>query len=260
LPENKNKKDSEIYLESYNLKYIREEYLMIEQPPRFIIRTHKFSYEIDNPSFQFLKYRIYNESNPGTIRETVYTLNLENAKRFFTEKLKNLYNNNEFGIKEIEILFKKLTQNLMFNVYEINDDFDVFVAFETMNNRGKKLSNLELLKNRLIYLTTLYDEDELKSDEENSLRKTINDAWKEVYNQLGRNKIKSLDDDDFLIAHWIMYFQYSREKGDDYIRFLLEKQFTTRKIFDKKKIEENGFLSPKEIENYVNSLKSAAVH
>lgn len=260
LPENKNKKDSEIYLESYNLKYIREEYLMIEQPPRFIIRTHKFSYEIDNPSFQFLKYRIYNESNPGTIRETVYTLNLENAKRFFTEKLKNLYNNNEFGIKEIEILFKKLTQNLMFNVYEISDDFDVFVAFETMNNRGKKLSNLELLKNRLIYLTTLYDEDELKSDEENSLRKTINDAWKEVYDQLGRNKIKPLDDDDFLIAHWIMYFQYSREKGDDYIRFLLEKQFTTRKIFDKKKIEENGFLSPKEIENYVNSLKSAAVH
>lgn len=157
-------------------------------------------------------------------------------------------------------MFKKLTQNLMFNVYEISDDFDVFVAFETMNNRGKKLSNLELLKNRLIYLTTLYDEDELKSDEENSLRKTINDAWKEVYDQLGRNKIKPLDDDDFLIAHWIMYFQYSREKGDDYIRFLLEKQFTTRKIFDKKKIEENGFLSPKEIENYVNSLKSAAVH
>jgi uncharacterized protein with ParB-like and HNH nuclease domain len=34
----------------------------------------------------------------------------------------------------------------MFNVYEINDDVDVFVAFETMNNRGKKLSNLELLK------------------------------------------------------------------------------------------------------------------
>lgn len=42
----------------------------------------------------------------------------------------------------------------MFNLHEIEDDFDVFVAFETMNNRGKKLSNLELLKNRLIYLTT----------------------------------------------------------------------------------------------------------
>ena len=35
---------------------------------------------------------------------------------------------------------------------DIDDDFDVFVAFETMNNRGKKLSNLEILKNRLMKL------------------------------------------------------------------------------------------------------------
>lgn len=49
----------------------------------------------------------------------------------------------------------------MFNIHEIEDDYDVFVAFETMNNRGKKLTNLELLKNRLIYLTTLYDTDKL---------------------------------------------------------------------------------------------------
>jgi hypothetical protein len=35
----------------------------------------------------------------------------------------------------------------------------------------------------------------------------------------GRNKQNPLNDDDFLVAHWIMYFQYTRE-GDDYIRFL----------------------------------------
>ena len=35
----------------------------------------------------------------------------------------------KFGLEEVEILFKKLTQNLMFNVYEISDDFDVFVAY-----------------------------------------------------------------------------------------------------------------------------------
>jgi len=179
----------------------------------------------------------------------------------------------------------------MFNVYEISDDFDVFVAFETMNNRGKKLSNLELLKNRLIYLTTLYDEDELGQDERNSLREKINDAWKEVYYQLGRNKKKPLSDDDFLVAHWIMYFQYTREKGDDYIRFLLDQQFTPQNIYNKTEIKLNSVedyeeireidsideedsninginedvklvskLSPKEIENYVNSLKAAAVH
>ncbi|MBK1442262.1 DUF262 domain-containing protein [Parapedobacter sp. ISTM3] len=289
IPENKDKKDEDIYLGSFSLKAIKEEYLVIEKPPQFIIKTYKFGYEVDNPSFKFLRHRIFLEPNSGTIQETFYTLNLENAKRFFKENLQNYFD--QYGLNEIEALFKKVTQNLMFNVYEISDDFDVFVAFETMNNRGKKLSNLELLKNRLIYLTTLYDENELKNDERNSLREKINDAWKEVYYQLGRNKQNPLNDDDFLVAHWIMYFQYTREKGDDYIRFLLEQKFTPQNIYaktevrvsslqdfeevrededtDQEEVEINGEdeiivmrsrLSPKEIEDYVNSLKAAAVH
>jgi uncharacterized protein with ParB-like and HNH nuclease domain len=287
--ENKDKKEDEIYLGTFSLKAIKDEYLVIEKPPQFIIKTYKFGYEIDNPSFKFLRYRIFLEPNSGTIQETFYTLNLENAKNFFKENLDNYHE--KYGLPEIEMLFKKVTQNLMFNVYEISDDFDVFVAFETMNNRGKKLSNLELLKNRLIYLTTLYDEKELKNDVRNSLREKINDAWKEIYYQLGRNKQNPLNDDDFLVAHWIMYFQYTREKGDDYIRFLLEQQFTPQNIYaktevklnsiqefeeiredeetDQEEVETNGDyetivlrskLSPKEIEDYVNSLKSAAVH
>lgn len=290
LPENSEKNEEEIYLGSFSLTAIKETYLVIEKPPQFIIKTFKFGYETDNPSFKFLKHRIFLEPNSGSIQETFYTLNLENSKIFFKENLSGFYH--EYGLSEIDSLFKKLTQNLMFNVYEISDDFDVFVAFETMNNRGKKLSNLELLKNRLIYLTTLYEEDELKPDERISLREKINDAWKEIYYQLGRNKTYPLNDDDFLVAHWIMYFQYTREKGDDYIQFLLEQKFTPQNIYaktevrvssiqefeeikedeetDQEEVETNGNgeektilrskLTPKEIEDYVNSLKSAAVH
>lgn len=290
LPENSEKKETEIYLGSFSLKAIKESYVVIEKPPQFIIKTYKFGYETDNPSFKFLKHRIFLEPDSGSIQETFYTLNLENSKKFFKENVGEFYK--EYGLTEIELLFKKLTQNLMFNVYEISDDFDVFVAFETMNNRGKKLSNLELLKNRLIYLTTLYEEDELKPDERISLRKNINEAWKEIYYQLGRNKQYPLNDDDFLVAHWIMYFQYTRKKGDAYIRFLLEQKFTPQNIYAKTEVKvssiqefeeikedqepdqeevemnENGEenivlrskLTPKEIEDYVNSLKSAAVH
>lgn len=289
LPENKGKHEDEIYLGSFSLKAIKESYLVIEKPPQFIIKTYKFGYEVDNPSFKFLRHRIFQEPDSGTIQETFYTLNLENAKKFFKENLNGFYE--KYGFVEVEFLFKKITQNLMFNVYEISDDFDVFVAFETMNNRGKKLSNLELLKNRLIYLTTLYEENEIKDDERTALREKINDSWKEVYYQLGRNKKHPLNDDDFLVAHWIMYFQYTREKGDDYIRFLLEQKFTPQNVYaktevqlsslqeyeeiredeenDQEDVEGNGSedaivfrskLSPKEIEAYVNSLKSAAVH
>lgn len=289
LPENIDKKDEDIYIGSYNLKMIKEEYIVIERPNQYIIKTYKFGYEIDNPSFEYLRYKTFLEQESGNIQETFYTLNLENAKSFFKENLKYYYETE--GLKEFENLYKKLTQKLKFNVYEINDDFNVFVAFETMNNRGKKLSNLELLKNRLIYLTSLYDDNELKNDERNSLRKKINDAWKEVYYQLGKNKKNPLPDDDFLVAHWIIYFQYTREKGDDYIRFLLEEKFSPQNIYSKTKVSFNSLqnieeiredketdleeieeyvdeefnvslskLFPKEIESYVNSLKSAAVH
>jgi len=156
-----------------------------------------------------------------------------------------------------------------------------------MNNRGKKLTNLELLKNRLIYLTTLYDDDVFDEKDKSALRKKINDAWKEVYYQLGRNESVPLSDDDFLRAHWIIYFRYSREHGDDYIKFLLSK-FSPKGIFEKRpflveteaeaaiiddvadvedadSIEteepetiEVSKLQPKEIEDYVNSLKDMA--
>ena len=167
----------------------------------------------------------------------------------------------------------------------------MFVTFETMNNRGKKLSDLELLKNCLIYLTTLYTDDELDIAERRSLREAINSAWKEVYYQLGRNDKRPLNDDDFLKAHWIMYFKYSRKRGNDYIKFLLDEQFSPQKVHKKVEREvvlelpeeqrtdfeiddtenENGeseetsvvttaLLRPIEIKKYVNSLKESAVH
>ena len=139
-------------------------------------------------------------------------------------------------------MYRMLTKRFLFNEYIIKDEFDVFVAFETMNNRGKTLSDLELLKNRLIYLTTLYTDEELDPAERRDLRNSINDAWKEVYFQLGRNKLKPLNDDNFLRAHWMMYFKFSRQTGRDYIKFLLEEQFTPqrvrRKIVQRVELEE----------------------
>ena len=283
LDENKGKKDDEIVLGYDTLKDVVAKYIYQSRPPMNQITTYLFGYEVDNPSADYLRYKIFGEPYSGTVNETYYTKNLKFAKSFFKENLTALYENE--GIEGINNLYLKLTLKLMFNIHEIDDDYDVFVAFETMNNRGRKLTNLELLKNRLIYLTTLYSDDKFDEMEKSHLRKQINDAWKEVYFQLGRNENVSLSDDEFLRAHWTIYFAYSRRKGDDYIHFLLNK-FSAKNIFEKKTVlvselsdeyamdtddeEEDDAentenetievskLSPAEIADYVNSLKNMA--
>ena len=285
LKENEGKSDDEIVLGYDRLKDVVAKYICQRRPPNNHINTYLFGYEVDNPSADYLRYKIFNEPFSGTVNETYYTKNLKFAKSFFRENLAGLYEKE--GIDGINGFYLKLTLKLMFNIHEIDDDYDVFVAFETMNNRGKKLTNLELLKNRLIYLTTLYSDKKFDEMEKSHLRKHINDAWKEVYFQLGRNEHTPLSDDEFLRAHWIIYFAYSRKKGDDYIKFLLNK-FSAKNIFEKKTVVLNDTsqdmaedvefdedaeneedyaepetmevskLEPLEIADYVNSLKDIA--
>ena len=285
LKENEGLTDREIVLGYETLEDVVSKYICQHRPPNNQITTYLFGYEVDNPSSDYLRYRVFNEPYSGTVDETYYTKNLKFAKSFFRENLIALYESEKLtGIKE---LYLKLTQRLMFNIHEIDDDYDVFIAFETMNNRGKKLTNLELLKNRLIYLTTLYSDSKFDLMDKKNLREKINEAWKEVYFQLGRNETMPLSDDEFLRAHWITYFAYSRRKGDDYIHFLLKK-FSAKNIFEKKTVtvtddsldvavdietetemeKEDEFgdadsieiskLEPSEILDYVNSLKDMA--
>ncbi|EAI8439004.1 DUF262 domain-containing protein [Campylobacter jejuni] len=211
-------------------------------------KTYKFGYNKDNPSNEYLKTKIFgHESGEREEDESLYTYNLNEAKVFFIEKIEKLNNN------EIQNIFYKLTKCFKFNVYYISNDFDVFVAFETMNNRGKKLSNLELLKNRLIYLSTKFNDDE---SDKNKLRSNIGNCWQEIYTYLGKNKDNILDDDEFLKNHWIMYFKYSREKGNDYIDDILKKRFTIKNIMSNDKDK----LNIKTIEEYIKSLKCSIKH
>ena len=227
LPENnlQNKDDFEIC--DTKISEIRKEFIFLQRT-NSILRSYIFGYERDNPSYEFLKTRIFNEASSSILnQETLYTHNLENAKKFFKDNL--LLIPEEERLQKLETIYRKITQRLLFNEYIMQNDVDVFVAFETMNNRGKKLSDLELLKNRLIYLTTLYRED---TPEKAELRKRINDAWKEIYYQLGKNKHNPLNDNEFLRAHWIIYFKYSRKTGFDYINFLLDDHFSPKKVLE----------------------------
>ncbi len=201
-----------------------------------------FGYEKDNPSHEFFRARILGvPSAKSADTETKYTANLQSAYDFFKRRLETL------NSKEVQTVFQKLTNRIRFNEYELEDDFDVFVAFETMNNRGKDLSKLELLKNRLIYLSTLLP---VEGAQQRQLRQNITNAWKTVYEYLGKDSESPLDDDQFLRAHWILFFDYSRAGAGEFHNFLLKDLFTTRSLAA-------GTVTLELIQEYVTSLQQA---
>lgn len=235
-------------LDYQSIESIQKRFILFKADDN-IRESYIFGYEKDNPSDEYLKTRIFGlHSHSNQQTQTLYTHNLSVAKDYFKAKLKAL------PVSEIALLFKKLTQKLRFNLYEIDDEIDVFVTFETMNNRGKKLTSLELLKNRLIYLSTLFVDNQGKE----KLRAMINDAWKTMYEYLGRNPDVPLSDNLFLRNHWTMYFKYSRRKGDDYINFLLDEKFTARNVTHP--VAEAQKLEIKEIADYVKSLQQSIVY
>jgi uncharacterized protein with ParB-like and HNH nuclease domain len=76
-----------------------------------------------------------------------YFININDAQVRVEKEL------NRYDDDKIKDIIDIILNRLVFNIYFITDDFDVRVTFETMNNRGKSLTSLELLKNRLcIYL------------------------------------------------------------------------------------------------------------
>ena len=217
-------KEKEFYLFGYEFKGINHDFL-----PKFLFN------EIEN----YDKTKEDNDIN-------VYCLNLIEAKEFFIREIYDFVNGN--NLEEIKALFNKFLSNFVFNFYEIDKKLDVYRVFETMNNRGKQLSKLELLKNRLIYLTTLLDEPD---NAKNNLRNKINDVWKVIYSYLAKNKKKLLKDDDFLKVHSIMFFDNS-EAGEQELKTFSEKTIDTYFTLDKLK---NGQINKRYLETYLNSLE-----
>jgi hypothetical protein len=208
------------------------------------LKSYIFGYDIDNPSFEFLKNKIFSidSSNSSKSAETTYTNNLTVAKEFFTKKISN------YDHKKLQDLFRKVTQRLKFDFQEIDKELDIFVVFETMNNRGKPLTNLELLKNRFIYLTTLLPNSDT---EKKKLRRDINNTWKVIYEYLGKDKSKELGDDEFLRVHWIMYHRFSKEE-EFYKKDIFDVVFTVNELI-------KGTLKFDDINNYISSLQKSVM-
>lgn len=208
--------------------------------------SYLFRYAIDKVSENYFRSLILENENLSSLEENLYTRNLHKAKITINKYFEIEDNRNRL----IEYL-NAIEEKLQFNEYIVSNTTEIGVVFETMNNRGVGLSNLEIVKNRLLYLTS-----KIKSKEESksrlvNLSSKINNKWSIILKNLTLPK-KVLDEDTFLSNHWIVYHGWN--KANQAKKEILDNTFSISKMVE----DPEGMIS--NIEDYINSLASCSLH
>ena len=129
---------------------------------------------------------------------------LQDAKEQIAGYLRAAAGNAANGEHWLQDLLTKITTRLHFNVYEVDHPSEVGIVFELVNDRGKPLTNLEKVKNYLLYTAATLDIEPTSKDD---LTKGVNDAWADILKQLTAAKLGSpAGEDQLLRAHWIMQY------------------------------------------------------
>ncbi|WRC72758.1 DUF262 domain-containing HNH endonuclease family protein [Helicobacter pylori] len=156
------------------------------------------------------------EKDLKALKTSFYAKNLIEAYAFFKEKI------SDTPVGTLEKMFDALIKKMLFSVVGLNDNRIVpFSSFETINNRGKDLSTLELFKNRLHFVAhKICDGKKLEK-----LQQEINNTYTLIYHDLRRFKDDHLED---FLKHFVAY--YYGEKGD-FKKRLLEMEFDAHRRY-----------------------------
>ena len=105
-------------------------------------------------------------------------------------------------------LYAKVSQRLKTSLFSVESEAEVGVIFEVLNNRGKPLSELEKVKNYLLYVAA-------KTDESGRLAGKINKVWGRVLQSLMTGELtRSQDEDQLLRTHWLLAYDPSERAWD----------------------------------------------
>ena len=104
----------------------------------------------------------------------------------------------------LRLLHSKVTNRLQFSLYEVEEEAEVGVIFEVMNDRGKQLTDLEKVKNYLLYAASALS---VTPENKGKLTKSVNQAWADILKQLMAAGLGSpANENQLLRAHWLMEY------------------------------------------------------
>ncbi|RVZ25235.1 DUF262 domain-containing protein [Helicobacter pylori] len=158
------------------------------------------------------------EKDLEAFKTSFYAKNLIDAHAFFKEKI------SDTPMETLEKMFDALTKKMLFSAVELNDNrIDPFSSFETINNRGKDLSTLELLKNRLHFVAHKI----CNGQKLETLQQEINKTYTIVYYDLRHFKDDHLEG---FLKHFVAY--YYGENSNKFKERLLEMEFNAHRKYD----------------------------
>ncbi len=106
-------------------------------------------------------------------------------------------------------LYQTITNRLVFSEIFVHSDMEAGIIFETMNNRGKPISEMDKVKNRLLYLGNKINPG---SD---TLPQKVGECWESVLNELMTSDLSATRFEDFLLrAHWFMAYDPNFKRWD----------------------------------------------
>ena len=137
---------------------------------------------------------------------------LQGAHAYFGRYLADQRQRRGAGYAEwLRGLATKVTKHLQMVFYEAGSEEDAFVIFETMNDRGKPITETDKVKTHLLYLATKLDLPAAHGQVQQ-----INETWGRIFRHLMRaNLVHSEDEDRLLRVHWLMAHDYEIKKWED---------------------------------------------
>jgi len=161
------------------------------------------------------------------------------TKRFFEEKLSGL------DVDSLKKYMAKVEKSKVLT-YSVIDNAEATLIFETTNDRGKTLTNLEKTKSFLmhkIYLT---------KEKASELIDSIQDRFSAIYRIMEDIETQIEDEDSILKYHFISHFDWkSTQKTKDYQVYVPKMKEKINQLMK----SDNGKEVPQFIDNYSRELK-----
>ncbi|MHB2081332.1 GmrSD restriction endonuclease domain-containing protein [Pseudomonas asiatica] len=170
--------------EELGLDLVEETYILNKNRPKL---------QAISPDNDFFFNYILNDGNGSDHIETPSQRRLLEAKKFFHDELADR------STEELLQLKCKIDEHTKVLTYSVKDAAEATLIFETTNDRGKKLTNLEKIKSFLMYKTYL-----AAADDVDHYLTVIQQRFADIFRELELFDGK-IDEDSILRFHYIAF-------------------------------------------------------